>query len=128
MLTRRRLIGAGGLLLAGLAAASARPAAAGPVVEVLMTGDASGARVWFDPAELTISPGTTVRWVVERHVHTTTAYPDRIPAGATPWDSGYLVNPGDRFEITLVVPGTYHYFCRPHEAAGMVGRITVRSD
>ncbi len=124
MLTRRRVIEAGGLALAGLAAAGRAHAA--PVVEIGMTGDALGARVWFDPADITIEPGTTVRWVVVHHVHTTTAYPDRIPPGAAAWDSGYLVNPGDHFEVTLTVPGTYQYFCRPHEAAGMVGRIVVR--
>jgi hypothetical protein len=35
------------------------------------------------------------------------------------------VNPGDHFEVTLTVPGVYDFFCLPHEAAGMVGRIIV---
>jgi plastocyanin len=35
------------------------------------------------------------------------------------------VNPGDHFEVTLTVAGVYDYFCMPHEAAGMVGRIVV---
>ncbi len=132
MVTRRTLLEAGGLALAGLAAAPALRAAAGRVVEIRMSGDPLGARVWFDPVGVRVEPGTTVRWVVERHVHTTTAYhpasgrkPRRIPEGAVPWNSGYLVNPGDRFEVTLTVPGVYDYFCQPHEAAGMVGRIVV---
>ena len=29
------------------------------------------------------------------------------------------------FEVTLTVEGVYDYFCLPHEAAGMVGRIVV---
>jgi hypothetical protein len=73
-----------------------------------------------------------VRWVNQANVHTSTAYhPDnvghalRIPEAAEPWDSGYLVEPGDRFEVTLTVPGVYDYFCAPHEMAGMVGRIIV---
>lgn len=49
----------------------------------------------------------------------------RIPERAEPWDSGFLVNPGSHFEVTLTVPGVYDYFCAPHEAAGMVGRIVV---
>jgi hypothetical protein len=64
--------------------------------------------------------------------HTTTAdhprnanHSLRIPETAEPWDSGFLVNPGDRFEVTLTVEGVYDYFCLPHEAAGMVGRIVV---
>jgi plastocyanin len=47
----------------------------------------------------------------------------RIPEEAEPWDSGYLIEPGDQFEVTLTVPGVYDYFCAPHEVAGMVGRI-----
>jgi hypothetical protein len=64
--------------------------------------------------------------------HTTTAYHPRnanhslrIPQGAEPWDSGFLINPGDRFEVTLTAEGVYDYFCLPHEAAGMVGRLVV---
>jgi plastocyanin len=49
----------------------------------------------------------------------------RIPERAAPWDSRFLVNPGNHFEVALTVPGVYDYFCAPHEAAGMVGRIVV---
>jgi hypothetical protein len=35
------------------------------------------------------------------------------------------VNTGGRFEVTLAVEGVYDYFCLPHEAGGMVGRIVV---
>ena len=35
------------------------------------------------------------------------------------------MNPGSHFEVTLTIPGVYDYFCMPHEAAGMVGRIVV---
>ncbi|HWP35367.1 MAG TPA: plastocyanin/azurin family copper-binding protein [Thermodesulfobacteriota bacterium] len=133
MLTRRALLEAGGLVLAGLARPFPAPAArpAGPV-EIRMRSDPSGAEVWFDPIGVYVEPGQTVRWVLESNVHTTTAYhpanddhPLRIPEGAAPWDSGYLVKPGDRFEVTLTVEGVYDYFCKPHEAAGMVGRIVV---
>jgi plastocyanin len=97
-----------------------------------MRSDPLGSRVWFDPIGLYVEPGTAVRWTVRENVHTTTAYhpdndhhPLRIPKGAKPWDSGFLVNPGDHFEVTLAVPGVYDYYCMPHEAAGMVGRIVV---
>jgi plastocyanin len=73
-----------------------------------------------------------VRWVVEANVHTATAYhpanggrPLRIPERAEPWDSGYLVEPGEAFEVTLAAEGVYDYFCTPHEIAGMIGRIIV---
>src|SRR5207302_7899440 len=43
----------------------------------------------------------------------------RIPEAAIPWDSGFLVNRGDHFEVRLTVPGVDDYYCQPHEAAGM---------
>jgi plastocyanin len=124
---RRTVLLAGGLLLAGRL-----PRAAGRTVEVRMVSDTLGTRVGFDPIGLHVAPGTTVRWVVEANVHTSSAYHPangrhslRIPSGAQPWDSGYLVNPGEHFDVTLTVEGVYDYFCLPHEAAGMVGRIVV---
>jgi len=131
--TRRGALRAGGLLLAGFAAcAVGRPVAAAQSVEIRMRSLAGGARVSFDPVGLLVTRGATVRWVVEAGVHTTTAYhpdnashPLRIPEGARPWDSGYLVQPGSAFEIELTVEGVYDYFCTPHELAGMVGRIIV---
>jgi plastocyanin len=132
-LTRRAALGAGGVLLAGGAAAVlVRPTRARDVVEIRLRSDALGTKVWFDPIGVLIEPGQTVRWVNEANVHTSTAYhPDndghalRIPNAAEPWDSDYLVEPGDRFELTLTLPGVYDYFCAPHEMAGMVGRIIV---
>ena len=120
----------GGLLLA---APALRKALAAPaVVEVRMRSDPEGAHVWFDPIGLKVTPGTMVRWVVEANAHTTTAYhpdndnhPLRIPERAKPWDSGYLIEPGQSFEVTLDQEGVYDYFCAPHEMAGMVGRIIV---
>jgi plastocyanin len=100
-----------------------------------MRAAGGGARVWFDPVGLHVPPGTTVRWVRVEGVHTTTAYhpsngdlPRRIPGGARPWDSGYLTEPGATFEVTLEAEGVYDYFCRPHEAAGMAGRIVVSGE
>jgi plastocyanin len=130
VLTRRQFVLAGGLGLAGLG--RPRGAVSAPVVEIRMRSDPLGAEVWFDPVGVRVLPGQTVRWIVAANVHTTTAYHPkndlhslRIPVGAAPWDSGFLVNPGDHFEVTLTAEGVYDYFCRPHEDAGMVGRIVV---
>lgn len=134
MTTRRGFIQAGGAVLAGLALPPwwRLPGGAAGVAEIAMRSDTLGSKVWFDPVGMLVAPGTTIRWVVKENVHTTTAYHPkngrhslRIPAGAEPWDSGFLVNPGNHFEVTLTVPGVYDFFCMPHEAAGMVGRIVV---
>lgn len=120
-------------MLAGLATGLAgMPALATSVVEIHMRSADLGAHAWFDPVGILVPAGTTVRWIVDADVHTATAYhpinddrPLRIPEAAEPWDSDYLVNPGDAFERTLTVEGVYDYFCAPHELAGMVGRIIV---
>jgi len=113
--------------------AMAQDAAGDSIVTIRITQDASGRMVYFDPVGVWVAPGTTIRWVLERGYHSVTAYhPDngnyelRIPEGATPFNSGMLLEPGvSTFEVTLDVPGVYDYFCIPHEAAGMVGRIIV---
>jgi plastocyanin len=87
----------------------------------------------FDPAEVTITVGGTVTWVNEASVdHTATGDPGKaaeegdaeLPEGAEAWDSGF-VKPGDSFSMTFDVPGTYGYFCIPHENVDMLGVIEV---
>ncbi len=134
MWSRRRFLHAGaaaiGLLAARPAAwAGIRPSSGEAVVRMRASPD--GAAVWFDPVGLWVEPGTRLRFVLEAGVHTTTAHhpdngrPLRLPRGAAPWDSGYLVEPGAEFSVLLSVEGVYDYFCRPHELAGMAGRILV---
>lgn len=124
-------MGTGGLLLAGLVLRPSLALAEG-AIDIGMGGTPNGFAVWFDPIGLLVRPGSTIRWTNADpgNSHTTTAChpangkPLRIPEGAEPWDSGYLL-PGQAFEFTLTVAGVYDYFCRPHEHAGMVGRILV---
>lgn len=135
MMSRRRFL-ACSLFLPALAWLAAwRPArghGAGPAL-VAMRGTARGERVWFEPAGLWIPQGATVRFVNEDavNVHTATAFhPDlhgrerRIPAGAPPWTSELLL-PGEHYDAVLDQPGVYDYYCFPHAAHGMVGRIVV---
>ncbi|HZI28013.1 MAG TPA: plastocyanin/azurin family copper-binding protein [Gemmatimonadaceae bacterium] len=133
--SRREFVKAGGLALAGFGLAPLfmkRFSNPGAPEVIEMRSDTMGAHVWFDPIGLYVEPGTTARWIVRDNVHTTTAYHPRndkhalrIPEGAVPWDSGYLVKPGEYFDVRLDVPGVYDYYCTPHEGAGMVGRIVV---
>ncbi len=98
------------------------------IVKMVSTGDG---KHFFDPAELTIRVGDTVRWVNECEegvacVHSAQAYSDKIPAGAEAFDSGLLTEQGQAFDYTFSVPGEYEYFCLPHEALGMKGKIIVQ--
>ena len=75
---------------------------------------------FFDQANITVEPGTTVTWVQSGdNSHTTTSY-DGL------WDSGMIEGGTDgTFSFTFEEPGTYDYFCIPHEDLGMVGTVTV---
>jgi plastocyanin len=127
MFARRHLLRLGG----AFAIVRTVPSLAAAPVTIRMRSDADGAHVGFDPVGLLIQPGQTVRFHCEANYHTTAAYhPDnadhslRIPRTARPWSSDVL-QPGEDFDVTLTVPGVYDYFCAPHEAAGMVGRLIV---
>jgi plastocyanin len=131
MISRRSVLQIGGGLLAGLA--GPRLPLAGEPAEIRMQGNPDGSHVWFDPVGLRVEPGQTIRWVNldPGNSHTATAYhpknferPQRIPEGAEPWNSDYLL-PDESFSVTLTVEGVYDFFCIPHEHAGMVGRIIV---
>jgi plastocyanin/uncharacterized membrane protein len=77
----------------------------------------------FDPVGLHVEPGTTVRFEIASGSHSATAYEERIPTDASPFDSGTMVD--GVFEHTFEEAGTYDYYCRPHQSMGMVGRIVV---
>jgi plastocyanin len=53
-----------------------------------------------------------------------TAQDAALPPNTKEFDSG-LISPGKDYSHTFTVPGTYKYFCIPHEAAGMVGTVVV---
>lgn len=115
---------------------SNRPAA--PVKPDMPTGDASANiqmtdLLVFEPASVTIKVGQIVEWTNGSFVvHTVTADPAEaayqksvlLPEGAEPFDSNRLL-PDEIYRRRFVVPGTYRYFCKPHESTGMVGEIIV---
>lgn len=88
--------------------------------------------------------GDRVRWRnTGMRTHTVTAYEAGIPDDATYFASGGFnsekaareawherggggIESGKTFTVTFEVPGTYNYFCIPHEPTGMVGQFTVR--
>lgn len=98
-------------------------------------------RTSFSPATVTVSVGDILRWENTSDVeHTVTAYEEQLPSGAAYFASGGfdseeaarnnvtegLVGPGDTYEHTFDQPGTYEYFCIPHESSGMTGTVHVK--
>jgi plastocyanin len=122
------------LLLIGLVALAACTNEVAPG-----TVEAIGGRR-FDPMTITVKVGDTVTWVnVTDETHTVTAKESSIPEGADYFASGGysseeearddltkgLLEQGDEYKVKFDVPGTYEYFCIPHEADGMRGTVVV---
>jgi len=82
------------------------------IVEIAMLDDR------FDPPELTIAAGTTLRFVNRgANWHSVAAFDGSFDSGR--------VDPGGSFEVRLDTPGDYQFICKHHGLRGMLGRVTV---
>ena len=123
------------------AAPPAAPAAAstGPVVEVKMTGNGS-TKAGYEPASLTIAPGTTVRFInVSGGPHNITFWQDSVPSGAAAalnagmkntvdnLSGAFLTQPNETYDVSFAnaPKGTYKGYCTPHLTLGMKIAIKV---
>ena len=103
----------GGAAQAGNGNGNDSDALDGDTVEVEMVGNR------FEPDELEVTVGTTVRWVnVERRSNHDIYFPEEEIA------SGRIF-PEESWERTFDEAGTYEYYCQPHENRGMHGVIRV---
>src|SRR5712692_1214642 len=89
---------------------------------------------FYAPEKVSIKSGESVRWVNDGEtVHSVSTAASNaqnpkdaaMPKGAVSFDSGFIP-PGGDYSYTFTVPGTYRYFCLPHERAGMVGVVVVK--
>lgn len=97
----------------------------------------------FLPQVYEASVGETVVWAnTSGALHTVTAYEGSVPDGADFFASGGFESQAEAvdawehdlgggfdtretYEHTFEVPGTYSYYCIPHEVGGMVGTVRV---
>ncbi len=94
----------GVVLFAAAASAEQQP------VEVRMASNL------YDPAELTVPAGTSVRFVnLDLDTHT-------VSQRGGGFESGLMFQ-RDTWSYTFSTPGSFEYFCLPHPF--MVGKITV---
>jgi plastocyanin len=87
----------------------------------------------FVPESITVKKGTAVTWKnVGAMIHNVQTDPAgvidkanaQVPSGATPFASP-MIEAGKTWSYTFDVVGEYRYFCLPHQALGMVGKVTV---
>ena len=108
-------------------------------VPQVVGGDASFV-VISGSMEPAISVGDAVVWAnTSARAHSVTAYEARIPeeaeffatggyedeiAARDAWANGDgAIKTGQQYTHTFEIPGEYHYFCIPHEQAGMIGTV-----
>ncbi|HEY4066702.1 MAG TPA: cupredoxin family copper-binding protein [Burkholderiaceae bacterium] len=115
--TARRLHGLGILIaVAGAAACAMAPSfAADP--PAIATVDIS--KFLFGPKEITVAPGTTVRWVNHEEVPHTVAAQDKAKGFASK-----ALDTDDKFETTFTTEGDFNYICTVHPF--MAGVVHVR--
>lgn len=122
-----------------LTAAMPAAVATGTVHEVRMILTDDG-RYVYQPEELTIRVGDTVRWInVSGGPHNVAFYADKIPAGAAVVLNAAMTNKMSDLSGELMLQedqayemifagaptGTYDYFCTPHEMLGMKASLTI---
>jgi len=124
---------------AGGQPAAAAPAATGTVHEIKM--ELRDGRYIYDPVQLTIKVGDTVRWInISGGPHNVAFYQDKVPAGAAdvlnaammgrlgPLNGPLMTDSLAAYQISFAgaPAGKYDYYCLPHEALGMKASLTLQ--
>ena len=120
------------LLVVASFALSASPAAA--ETYTIKMGTDRGL-LQFEPQTVTIKPGDTVQWVMNKvPPHNAVFDAPTIPGGDQALakqlsHTKLTFSPGENFETTFpedAAPGTYPFYCQPHRGAGMAGKVIVQ--
>lgn len=120
------------LLVVASFALSASPAAA-ETYTVKMGTD--GGLLQFDPPTVTIKPGDTVKWVMNKvPPHNAVFDETKVPAASKALAKGMsheklMFSPGETYSTEFpadIAPGEYPYYCQPHRGAGMAGKVIVQ--
>ena len=112
-----------------VAPAAAPAAAQGNVVEVHMVTTPDGASGHFEPANVTVKKGDTVRFITDgKTVHNASFPPaENVGKSNLPPPGPYLTTPNQNYDLPVTMDaGTYNFQCDPHSAMGMKGVLTVQ--
>jgi plastocyanin len=101
----------------------------GRVITVKMI-DQGNAQWRFEPANISVRPGDTVRWIQEDVVPHNVEFKD-VPDDADLGDAtmgAFVFAKGDVYELLIdgrFAEGLYKYVCTPHAPLGMRAEMTV---
>ena len=110
--------------------AMAQVAEAGPQTVIVKMVDKSTGQWRFEPEDITVKPGDTVRFVLEDAVPHNVEF-KKVPKGTKLGDARmgpFLLTKGQTYDVVIdsrFAEGTHEYICTPHEPMGMKGTIKV---
>lgn len=107
-------------LIACLCLLGVAPAQAETFDVKMLTRGVHGAMV-FEPEDITLAPGDTLRFLPSDRSHNAASIPSMLPAGAVAF-KGKI---DQETSVTFDVPGVYGIKCSPHFAMGMVMLVRV---
>jgi len=79
----------------------------------------------YDPADITIQSGDTIRWVNVQGVHNVNGLQSVFPDNPEGFFSGAAQEGNWEFEFVFTIPGQYDYQCDPHVGFDMFGVVMV---
>lgn len=80
---------------------------------------------FFDPADLTIETGQSVKWVNLGGFHNVNGSQATYPSNPEGFSSGAASSDAWEYIFTFNLPGIYDYQCDPHVGFGMIGTVIV---
>lgn len=84
--------------------------------------------VYFEPAQTEVQPGDTIHFEIKKSPPHNVVFDSRGPSDLSQLSHKEMVMSGG-FDIVIPTntkPGTYQYWCDPHQGVGMLGRIIVK--
>jgi plastocyanin len=102
---------------------------AGQVI-VVKAVDVSLTEFRWEPAEIAVKPGDTVRFEQTSSTPHNVEFRE-VPGGTNLGDAAmgpYMLQLGDTYDVVIdsrFVEGVHNYVCTPHATMGMTGTITV---
>ena len=97
-----------------------------PVNEQKTTHEVIAKGIVFEPKNITINVGDTVKWVNEQGAHNVNGEKSHERNKDNPESFGNKVGTGWTYKFTFTKPGLYKYHCDPHLSADMVGTVKVK--
>lgn len=81
----------------------------------------------YEPQEVTVGVGETVTWTWDSRNHNIVVaeQPEGASWSGTDGDRSTAYDPPHTYEFAFDTPGTYEYYCQPHEGLGMAGTVVV---